>query len=81
MAGGFTPTAARGGAKILRTRNDGSKIELPVNLRRVLKGKAEDVTLASNDILYVPDSTRKMATSRAIDASVSTFTGWLIWAH
>ena len=81
MAGGFTPTASKGGAVILRTRKDGSKIKLPVNLRRVLKGKAEDLTLASNDVLYVPDSTRKMATSRAIDASVSTFSGWLIWAH
>jgi polysaccharide export outer membrane protein len=79
MAGGFTPTAAKGGAHILRTRKDGSKIDLPVDLGKVLKGRAEDLTLATNDILYVPDSKRKVATTRAIDASVSTFTGWLIW--
>jgi len=81
MAGGFSTTASRGGARIIRTRKDGSQIEVPVNLGKVLKGKAEDVMLAANDILYVPDSKRKMATTRAIDASVSTFSGWLIWAR
>ena len=81
MAGGFSTTAKRGGARILRTQKDGSRIELPVNLGKVLKGKAEDVTLAANDILYVPDSTRKVASSRAIDASVSTLSAWLIWGH
>jgi polysaccharide export outer membrane protein len=81
MAGGFTPTAARGAARILRTQKDGSKIEVPIDLRKVLKGKVEDTTLAANDTLYIPDSKTKMATARAIDVSVSTFSGWLIWAH
>ena len=81
MAEGFSGTASRGGARIWRARQDGSKIEIPVNLTKVMKGKAEDVTLAANDILYVPDSTRKVATSRAIDASVSTLSAWLIWGH
>jgi len=82
MAGGFSTTAKRGGAKILRTEKDGSRIEVPVNLGKVLKGKAEDTTLAANDILYVPDSKSKVAGSRAIDVSVSTLSAWLIWgAH
>jgi len=79
LAEGFGATAARGGARILRTRQDGSKIEIPVNLTRVMKGKAEDLTLAANDILYVPDSKKKIAMSRAADVSVSTFSAWLIW--
>jgi len=81
MAGGFSPTAARGGARILRTQKDGSRTEIPINLGKVLKGKNEDTTLASNDILYIPDSRQKMVSQRAVDASISTFTGWLIWAH
>jgi len=81
MAGGFSATAARGGARILRTQKDGSRTEIPINLGKVLKGKNEDMTLAANDILYVPDSKKKMVTTRAIDASVSTFSGWLIWAR
>jgi len=79
MAEGFSGTASRGGARILRTRQDGSKIEIPVNLTKVMKGKAEDLTLAANDILYVPDSKKKVALSRAADGSVSTFSAWLIW--
>jgi len=81
MAGGFSTTASRKGARIYRAQKDGSKTEVPINLKKVLEGKQEDVTLASNDVLYVPDSKVKMATSRAVDASVSTFSGWLIWAH
>ena len=79
MAGGFTATASRKGARIFRTRKDGSRIEIPVNLRSVLRGKADDIKLASNDILYVPDSTGKVAASRTVDAGVSTFSAWLIW--
>ena len=81
MAEGFTGTAAKGSARILRTNQDGSKTEVTINLGKILKGKAEDTTLASNDILFVPDSKKKIAGSRATDAAISTFTGWLIWAH
>jgi hypothetical protein len=63
----------------MRTRQDGSKVEIPVNLRQVMKGKAEDLTLAANDVLYVPDSKAKVAGQRAVDASVSTLSAWLIW--
>ena len=35
--------------------------------------------MAANDILYFPDSKKKMIASKATDASVSTFSGWLIW--
>jgi polysaccharide export outer membrane protein len=79
MAEGFTGTAAKGAARILRTNQDGSKTEVPINLGKILKGKAQDTMLAANDILFVPDSKQKMVGQRAIDASVSTFSGWLIW--
>lgn len=81
MAGYFTGTAAKGSARILRTNQDGSKTEVPIDLGKILKGKAGDTTLAANDILFVPDSTKKVAGSRATDAAISTVTGWLIWAH
>ncbi len=81
MAQGFTGTAAKGSARIVRTNQDGSKTEIPINLGKILKGKAEDTTLAANDILFVPDSKTKIVGARATDASISTFSGWLIWAH
>jgi len=81
MAQGLTGTAAKGSARIMRTNQDGSKTEIPINLGKILKGKAEDITLAANDILYVPSSKKKIAGERATDSAVSTFSGWLIWAH
>jgi polysaccharide export outer membrane protein len=79
MAEGFTPTAGKKSARILRTNQDGSKTEVPIDLGKIIKGKAEDTTLAANDILFVPDSKQKIVSQRAIDAGVSTFSGWLIW--
>jgi len=81
MAEGFTSTAGKKSARILRTNQDGSKTEVPIDLAKIIKGKAQDTTLAANDILFVPDSKQKIVGQRAIDASVSTFSGWLIWAH
>jgi polysaccharide export outer membrane protein len=79
MAEGFTATASRKSARILRTNQDGSKAEVPINLGKVIKGKAQDVTLAANDVLYVPDSKKKVAGQRAVDTAIATFSGWLVW--
>ena len=79
MAEGFTGTAAKGAARILRTNQDGSKTEIPINLGKILKGKAQDTTLAANDILFVPESKGKMASLKATDTGMSALTGWLIW--
>jgi len=81
MAEGFTGTAARSSSRILKTQPDGSQTEVRIDVSKILNGKAADPTLAANDILIVPDSKKKMVTQRAIDAGVSTFSGWLIWAH
>jgi polysaccharide export outer membrane protein len=81
MAEGFTSTAGKKSARILRTNQDGSKTQVPINLSKVMGGKAEDTTLAANDILFVPDSKHKIVSQRATDAAVATFSGWLIWAH
>jgi hypothetical protein len=79
MAEGFTGTAARGAARILRTNQDGSKTEVPINLGKIIRGKAQDTTLAANDILFVPDSKKKIAGSRAAETTIGTFSAWLIW--
>ena len=79
MAEGFTPTSARKSARILRTNQDGSKTEVPINLSKIISGKAQDTMLAANDILFVPDSKQKVVSQRATDAAIATFTGWLIW--
>ncbi len=53
--------------------------EIPVDLRKVVTGKAEDQALRANDILFVPDSTSKKAAARALEAIIQTATGVVIW--
>ena len=80
MAEGLARTAKPSDAKILRTPPGSSqRIELPVNLKAVLAGRAEDVSLRANDILFVPDNTSKRAGVRALEAAIQMATGVVIW--
>ena len=54
LAGGLTPTASRGSAKIIRHKN-GSTVEIQVDLNKVLEGKAQPIELSRGDILFVPN--------------------------
>jgi polysaccharide export outer membrane protein len=81
MAQGFTFIAAKKSARIIRTNEDGSKREIPIDLTKVLKGKGQDTALLADDVLFVPDSPKKMMAQRGVDAGFSAFTGWLIWVH
>ena len=45
--------------------------ELPVNLEQIFSGKAEDVPLQQDDILFVPDSKEKRAILRTLEALAS----------
>ena len=78
-AEGFLGSPAKGSTRIIRETADGSRVEIPVDLGKVLKGKDPDVELAANDILFVPDSTSKVALKRGVEAAIATATGVLIW--
>jgi polysaccharide export outer membrane protein len=70
-AGGVLRTAAAKRAMILRQIMGGPKrAELPVDLKKIMTGQANDVPLLSGDILFVPDSAGKRATARAVEAVV-----------
>jgi len=79
MAGGLVPTASRGRARIIRTREDGSRMEIPIELGKIIKGQSPDVTLVANDILYINDSTTKAAFRRGLEAVVATASGVTIY--
>jgi len=79
LAEGLQTTAAPQNAKILRFVEGSNRVEIPINLKKVLQGKAEDVGLAPDDILLIPDNTSKRVAVRAIEAAVQTATGVLIW--
>ena len=54
-AGGPTHSAAPGGTRMLRRTPNGLQ-ELPVPLKALLRGKAEDIPVSAEDILFVPSS-------------------------
>jgi polysaccharide export outer membrane protein len=73
MAGGPLKSAAPQSARIVRSSTPGRKPDLiDVNLKRLLKGKTEDLQMEANDVLFVPSSAQKAITARAVDAAVQT---------
>jgi polysaccharide export outer membrane protein len=80
LAEGLNSTADARHAKILRlNRSTDQREELPVDVKGLLKGKKQDVSLQGDDILFIPGSTGKKAALRAIEAAVQTGTGLAIW--
>jgi polysaccharide export outer membrane protein len=77
LAGGLTRTSFGEKAKILRARKGASRTELPVNLKKVLAGKGEDLALQPDDILFIPNSTRRTITTRGLDSAIGGSVGIL----
>ena len=79
MAGGLDKTAKPQEAKIMRRVQGKSRTEIAVNLKKILEGKAEDISMKPEDILFVPTSTSKKAGIRALEAALQAGTGVAIW--
>jgi hypothetical protein len=45
-----------------------------VDIRKILRQEAPDVTVMANDVLYVPDSTSKRALIRGLQAALQVAT-------
>jgi len=80
MAEGLDRFASTGNAKIVRKTGAANKsTEIHVDLKRLLEGKAVDIPLADNDILFVPVSGTRQAVSRTVEAGINIGTGIAIW--
>ena len=67
-------------AKIMRLApKTDQREEIPLNLQAMLKGKAPDVPLQADDILFVPSSGKKAATLRGVEAALQVGTGIAIF--
>jgi polysaccharide biosynthesis/export protein len=76
LAGGPTNTAKLRNSVILRKNAEtGKRDQVPVDLKKVLTLKAQDVQMQDNDILFVPDSAGLHALHRAGDISVALTEG------
>lgn len=76
LAGGTTNTAKMKDAVILRKNPEtGKRDQVPVDLKKVMHLKTQDVQMQDNDILFVPDSNGLKALHRAGDVAVAVTSG------
>lgn len=80
LAEGLTSTSATGRTRIIRTNEDtGERLEIPVNLGKILDGKLPDRPLNNADIVFVPNSATRAALYRGTEAVVATASGLIIF--
>lgn len=80
MAEGLTRTSAKGQARIIRTdETTGDRREIPLDLGKILAGKAPDPLLEPNDIVFVPNSAARSAFMRGLEVTLQTVSGVLIF--
>ncbi len=80
VAGGMDKGAAPKNARILRAaQGDAKRKEIPVDLRKILDGRSEDLALKQDDILFVPASRPKQAFTKGIEAAIAVGTGLAIY--
>jgi protein involved in polysaccharide export with SLBB domain len=59
MAGGLENTADSDKGILLRYDQTGVRQEIPVDVKAILRGKAPDVTVQADDIIFIPGSATK----------------------
>src|SRR5437773_1003444 len=80
LGGGLTRTASKASARIIRTdEQTGERAQTPIDLGKILSGKASDPMLEPKDIVFVPNSAAKTTFSRGMEAATQTLAGLLIF--
>ena len=81
LAEGLGPANSAGHSRILRQMpgGDGTPREIPVDVKKMLEGKAPDVPLYANDILFIPNSTAKAISARVVEAAIGVSSGIAIY--
>jgi polysaccharide export outer membrane protein len=81
LAEGTAPGAAPRKARILRAveGKPSNTNEVPIDLSMVMAGKAADVQLHANDVLFVPDNIPASAMKRATEAAIQMATGVMVY--
>lgn len=70
LAGNTGKAAAAGSAHLVRTQEDGKKVDVVLELNQILKGKAPDLAMKDGDMLFVPTSNAKLITQQAITSAL-----------
>lgn len=78
LAQGLNPTASARNVRIIR-RESGTLREVPVELRRIMEAKSDDIELKDEDVLFIPNSASKSAARRSLESIVQVATGLAIY--
>ena len=82
VAEGLDRNAAPSKAKILRTvPGSTGTTEIPVNLKAILAGKAPDVPIGANDVLFIPSSTGLKSGSLKAAEIAASLAGYAVIYH
>lgn len=79
LAEGLTHDAAPKKARILHESNGAQTAEVPVDLQAVLAGRAPDLVLRPDDILFIPNNVAASAMKRATEVALQIATGVIIF--
>jgi len=81
MAGGIGGNARTSEAKIIRRTSASatSGTTIPIDLKKIMKGKSPDLVLAANDILLLPNSTAKGLAKSTASTVVGMVSGLVIY--
>ena len=80
LAEGPTRTSARSRVRIIRSDGTtGARIEIPIDLGKILAGKLPDPILLPKDIVFVPNSAGRSVLYRSAEAAIGLGTGMAIY--
>jgi polysaccharide export outer membrane protein len=80
LAEGLLKTSSPARAEILRVVPGApGRTQIGVNVKLLLAGKSPDVPLRPDDILFIPESTAKLAGAKALGAIITLTTGMAIY--
>ncbi|HEV2177443.1 MAG TPA: polysaccharide biosynthesis/export family protein [Terriglobia bacterium] len=79
MAGGLGADAAPGKARIIRRSDSGALNEVPINLGKIMQSRSPDITLAANDMLFIPNNAAKAVGKSGAATALGVLTGLLIY--
>jgi len=81
LAGATNHSASPGKARLIRKNADGSYQDIPVQVSNMQKGKAKDIPMMPNDILYIPFSYWKNTLALGAPAILSGAAAAEIYTH
>jgi polysaccharide export outer membrane protein len=71
IASGLSKYAKPTDARIMRVvPNSSTRVEIPVDLKKILNSKSKDITMQAEDILFIPNSLKKEVSLTALQAMV-----------